>query len=293
MRTSRVRAIAALSPGFRLRYRSQALLQTHLSRTWETDAVFDIEGQVVPVLFFPLRGCTVLSSGSATRRFRAEDAGCFTVAERAQFAPSAGYSELVVRLDGERLAAALRLLDVDADVPTALRVAALRTDLPGMRQLRALALEVFEEPRPAPGPFRTRYEQVQQENLTLRAASALGAAVAPVPRSLSGSHPALRRAKDYIHERLGEPMLLADVAAASGVSLRLLQDLFRREAGYGPADYIRQRRLALARELLLSGRCATVTEAAFEAGFNHLGKFSALYAQRYGEPPSRSLRRSP
>jgi AraC-like DNA-binding protein len=57
--------------------------------------------------------------------------------------------------------------------------------------------------------------------------------------------------------------------------------------------YLRDRRLDHARDRLTGGdRAPTVAEAALEAGFTHLGRFSQVYRERFGETPSNGLKRT-
>ena len=49
-------------------------------------------------------------------------------------------------------------------------------------------------------------------------------------------------------------------------------------------------RLDAARQRLLDGACANVTEAALAVGFGHLGRFSEYYKERFGELPRQTLR---
>jgi AraC-like DNA-binding protein len=100
----------------------------------------------------------------------------------------------------------------------------------------------------------------------------------------------LRRAIDYIHANLDQPITLTDIVVASGVAGRTLQDHFRRFRDTTPMRYLRNARLDRAREAL---RCAEpeegVTPIAIELGFGHLGRFAAEYRKRFGEAPSQTL----
>lgn len=100
----------------------------------------------------------------------------------------------------------------------------------------------------------------------------------------------VRRAMEYMVERLAEPMSVADVAAVSGTSVRSLQAAFRSELGTTPVQWLRSQRLDRARALLSSGAPGlTVTDVAYECGFFHLGEFGAAFRQRFGETPSAVL----
>jgi AraC-like DNA-binding protein len=86
---------------------------------------------------------------------------------------------------------------------------------------------------------------------------------------------------------------VSGLARRVGVSERTLQLAFRRHTGMSPMTYLRQIRLELAREQLLAvepGDSLTVTEVALNCGFGHTGRFAAAYRDRFGEPPSRTLR---
>ena len=82
-----------------------------------------------------------------------------------------------------------------------------------------------------------------------------------------------------------DPVTVGDLAARCGLGLRALQKNFLRHFDTTPAEYLRGLRLDKARKLILSG-AFTVTHAALEAGFVHLGHFSANYEKRFAELPS-------
>jgi AraC-like DNA-binding protein len=60
--------------------------------------------------------------------------------------------------------------------------------------------------------------------------------------------------------------------------------------GVTPHQYRMQVRLDHAKRLL-ARRGSSVTDVCFEVGFSSLGSFSALFARRFGEPPSSYQRR--
>ena len=97
----------------------------------------------------------------------------------------------------------------------------------------------------------------------------------------------IRRALAYMHGNLSEPIRLADIAASAGMNVRTLQKGFQREFGKSPMQVLRETRLDTA-HFLLSGRrdAETVTDAAYQVGFSHLGRFSQAYRMRFGQLPS-------
>ncbi|MCW2698210.1 MAG: AraC family transcriptional regulator [Modestobacter sp.] len=102
------------------------------------------------------------------------------------------------------------------------------------------------------------------------------------------------RVLELIESSPAAQLTVADLAAAAGVSARSLHDAFRRRHGASPMAYVRQHRLARARDELcrLGPDRTTVTAVALRHGFTHGGRFATAYRARYGESPSQTLRRS-
>lgn len=102
----------------------------------------------------------------------------------------------------------------------------------------------------------------------------------------------VRRAEDYIDAHAAEPVTLADVAAAAGVSVRSLQAAFRAHRGATPMERLRERRLEIARGRLMEAAPGTTVLGVVTAvGLGDAGRFSVLYKRRFGESPSETLRR--
>ncbi|HEU4350095.1 MAG TPA: AraC family transcriptional regulator [Actinoplanes sp.] len=107
-----------------------------------------------------------------------------------------------------------------------------------------------------------------------------------------GAPRTIRRAVNAIHDQPERPFSVADLAGIAGVSVRSLQVGFRRHVGYPPMAYLRQVRLARARDALRTADPARVTVAAVAHrwGFAHLGRFASAYRSSFGESPSETLR---
>jgi AraC-like DNA-binding protein len=104
---------------------------------------------------------------------------------------------------------------------------------------------------------------------------------------------AVRRAAAFIEAHADQPVTLADIAAAAGVTGRALQSAFRRSYDTTPVGYLRQARLERAyTELRDADAAAGVTVAAVARrwGWTSPSQFAAAYQRRFGEPPSRTLR---
>lgn len=103
----------------------------------------------------------------------------------------------------------------------------------------------------------------------------------------------IQRACEIIKAQAAEPIRIADIAIALGVSTRHLQAGFRRYLNTTPQRFLSDCRLERARSMLqLSLPHETVTQIAFECGFGHLGEFSMRYRSRFGESPSETFRRA-
>ncbi|MBT1679767.1 AraC family transcriptional regulator [Curtobacterium aurantiacum] len=100
------------------------------------------------------------------------------------------------------------------------------------------------------------------------------------------------RAEAFLLEHAREPITVADIAAAAGLSVRGVQAAFNRHHGITPLAYLRHIRLLLARERLESDPELTVGEAARWAGFGHLGRFAGAYRDEFGELPRQTLQAS-
>ncbi|MBX5156881.1 MULTISPECIES: AraC family transcriptional regulator [unclassified Rhizobium] len=96
----------------------------------------------------------------------------------------------------------------------------------------------------------------------------------------------VRRAIDYMHAKIAEPLTMAMVADNVGVSLRALQTGFKAFRGTSPACYLRSIRLQAAREQLRDPtNQRSVREICAIWGFAHAGRFSIIYRGTFGESP--------
>jgi AraC-like DNA-binding protein len=88
----------------------------------------------------------------------------------------------------------------------------------------------------------------------------------------------------YLAEHLPEELSLEEVSRRFNISKNYLNILFRQATGTTVNQYIRVKRLALARQEMLNGRGAE--EAAHEAGFNSYSNFYRAYKAFFGVMPS-------
>jgi AraC-like DNA-binding protein len=95
----------------------------------------------------------------------------------------------------------------------------------------------------------------------------------------------VQRAAEYLEAKADAPVSMAELSTVTGISVRSLQAGFRSFRGCSPMEFLRARRLELARQQLLAGAAATVAQVALACGFEHFGRFSAYYRVRFGESP--------
>lgn len=110
----------------------------------------------------------------------------------------------------------------------------------------------------------------------------------------AGPPRAVRRAMEAIHTEPERAFTVADLARTAGISVRSLQEGFRRHVGCAPMTYLQTVRLDRARDTLRRAdpARATVAAVAHRWGFAHLGRFASGYRVRFGESPSETLRGS-
>ncbi|MGN6409269.1 MAG: AraC family transcriptional regulator [Curtobacterium sp.] len=101
----------------------------------------------------------------------------------------------------------------------------------------------------------------------------------------------VREAVEYMHAFAHTPITTTDVAEHVGLSMRGLQQAFQRQVGSAPYAMLRGIRLDRVRDELRRASPGDVTVAAVAVrwGFAHLGRFSGVYASRFGEYPRDTL----
>lgn len=113
---------------------------------------------------------------------------------------------------------------------------------------------------------------------------------APVPALRKRNLPVLqpqecRILREYIDDRLASPIVLADLARLVGRTAHELLIAFRGAFGTTPAQYVIERRLRLARSLLLKS-AKDITSIALETGFSSHAHFTVAFMSRVGVTPS-------
>jgi AraC-like DNA-binding protein len=94
----------------------------------------------------------------------------------------------------------------------------------------------------------------------------------------------LLRGREYLHSHTCQPVSLAAVARAAGLSLFHFHRSFTQAFQETPHTYLTRLRLARARRLVQTG--ASVLSASVAVGFSNPSAFTRLFRLHYGELPS-------
>ncbi|MGH8383496.1 helix-turn-helix domain-containing protein [Pseudomonas sp.] len=105
----------------------------------------------------------------------------------------------------------------------------------------------------------------------------------PTP-SIAPRH--VKLAIGYIREHPHNMVSGTELARYTNVSLRALQEGFKRFVGQSIATYQRQVRLERAYDALSHGVSPSVTEVALRYGFSNVGRFSHYFQSAYGVSPA-------
>lgn len=101
---------------------------------------------------------------------------------------------------------------------------------------------------------------------------------------------AVRKAKCYVRDHLGERLTLEEVARSAGLSPHHFCRVFRRATGLNLTEYINRARVDAARRMLLKAD-ARISEVALEAGYQSLSQFNRSFRAITGENPGSYRRR--
>lgn len=89
---------------------------------------------------------------------------------------------------------------------------------------------------------------------------------------------------NYIENHLSEELSIECLSERAFLSRYHMMRLFKKETGQSVYDYVTERRLFLARELIRQGIPAT--ESCFQAGFGSYSSFTRAYGRRFGTTPT-------
>lgn len=96
----------------------------------------------------------------------------------------------------------------------------------------------------------------------------------------------LKRVIRQIEANIEQPISVAELAHAAGLSTSYFSQQFRAATGLKPHAYVMQRRIRYAQELLKDPRTSLI-EAAIAAGFHTQAHFTRVFHKLVGQPPRR------
>ena len=102
----------------------------------------------------------------------------------------------------------------------------------------------------------------------------------------------VKRALAYFHQHYAQPLSRAEIAHAIGVSGSYLSEIFRKELGISPWEYLNRYRIKLAKELLHQTN-KSITAIAFEVGFDDPAYFNRVFRKLVGQSPGHYRRARP
>ncbi|MBE5952019.1 MAG: AraC family transcriptional regulator [Lachnospiraceae bacterium] len=100
----------------------------------------------------------------------------------------------------------------------------------------------------------------------------------------------VREMMRYLEEHLGEEITIETLSDHFYVSKYHMMRQFKEETGQSVYDYLTERRLLHARELMKKGISAT--ESSFRSGFSSYSSFTRAYAKRFGTTPTGRIGRN-
>ncbi len=185
-------------------------------------------------------------------------------------------------LKPERLASfATRELDADAS-------AAQVVDRIGCRDsvLEPLLARMVAEVRAGPSASTLLLDSLLESFLARLAHRHLAGTPARSCAVLALAPHRLRRVLEFVEARLGDDIVLADLAAAAGSSQSHFGRAFRLATGVSPYRYVLDRRVEYAKVLLLTG-AHTLQGVSAACGFLRQQQFAVVFKQRVGVGPKR------
>lgn len=240
----------------------------------------------------PIRGFTVSTCGRQEVESTRERAAVLNPTEHAAMRWSADCAQIAVKVGRGAMERTVEgVLGYPPEEAVRFAVGLDLTSGPGRNWLRAVMMlrDALDEAapdlviRPLEDLVVGQLLAAQPHNLSDR----LDGDPRPVrPRMVS-------RVVELIEHDPAAPLTVTDMAREAGTGVRSLQLAFTEHLGMSPTNYLRRVRLARAHADLtgaVPGDGRSVADIAFSWGFGHVPRFAAAYRDRYGRPPSETLR---
>src|SRR2546429_1026978 len=164
------------------------------------------------------------------------------------------------------------------------KLEALRTTLHDVLKLASHSPDTLAQP--------DVIESIEESILQVVDLAMAAASPAFEAKRLSLSHylALVRKFDEFVAVNAGKTLYSADVARQLGVSVRTLHNAVVAIRGMSIHRYMRLRRLGNVRQQLLRGASVqSIKAVALGNGFWHMGEFTALYRELFGETPQQTL----
>jgi len=125
---------------------------------------------------------------------------------------------------------------------------------------------------------------IEQLEFESRALELIGC-IAPLARTTPRDLPSLQRAREYLHARFRDRLMIKDIARAAGVHPVYLGQVFRRQFGETIGAYVNRLRIRAAADQL-SSTDAPLADVAFEYGFCDQSHFQRVFKRLSGRTPT-------
>ena len=117
------------------------------------------------------------------------------------------------------------------------------------------------------------------------------AALMSRPQTLPPQDSAVDSAIQYIRNNVGEKITLAQLARMANLSVYYFSHVFKVHTGYSPIEYVISTRLDTAK-VLLKTTTLSISEIAYQVGYNNSGSFINMFVQKMGCSP-KEFRKAP
>lgn len=174
------------------------------------------------------------------------------------------------------------------------RAQVIGTELPRFDALRTTLRDALHLASHSPDTLcqAGMIESIEESILQAVDSAMAAASQATEARRLSLSHylSLVQKFDEFVAVNAGKTLYSADVARQLGVSVRTLHNAVVAIRGMSMHRYMRLRRLWSVRQQLLRGEPPqSIKAVALVNGFWHMGEFTALYREMFGETPQQTL----
>lgn len=202
---------------------------------------------------------------------------------RPEFAPELPYERIIIYIDPAFLESHSDGRDDLLSVFTGERGHVLRCGRERADRLFALALELERE-LAGDGFGKISVSEGMLLRLVAEIGRSLYSAENSLPQPVAPRDERIRAAVMYIDANLSEELTVEDIAERVYLSKFHLMRRFKEETGQTVHEYISQRRLRIARDLIRQGE--TVTDVCFKVGFRSYSSFFRAYVKLFGMTPT-------